>query len=372
MNSAATGPRDPKVSVAMITYNHERFISQAIESVLMQQTDFPVELVIGEDCSKDGTRAIVVEYAQRYPERIRLLLPERNLGIMPNFIATLKACNGRYVALCEGDDYWTDPHKLQKQVEFLDAHPECSMCFHEAHDLWPDGRKVEYVRSRQPEIKSFYELEDVVTSHFIPTASTVFRNGLVDVSHPAFLQVTAGDWMLQVMLAEKGTLAFMDENWSVRRIHPGGVASMATAQSVARHVMLSGHRIDRYLERRLTRLLRPMVTGNLENLCIEVACSAPSPDLAAAEIKQTIDQYTEVLELTPRERRMVACAVKFRLIYHMRDHANAPWVRYFWLKTLGAGYRPALSNLGYWSIGLDAFVGKDRIIPFRHLFQRSR
>ena len=108
MNAVNPDANDIKVSVCMITYNHERFIAQAIESVLMQETDFRVELVIGEDCSTDGTRAIVREFGERFPERIRLLLPEHNLGMMPNFVATLSACRGQYVALLEGDDYWTD------------------------------------------------------------------------------------------------------------------------------------------------------------------------------------------------------------------------------------------------------------------------
>ena len=139
-------PADVKVSVAMITYNHERFIAQAIESVLMQQTDFAVELVIGEDCSTDGTREIVRAYGERYPERVHPLLHEHNLGLKGhnNFVATLKACRGQYIALLEGDDYWTDPHKLQKQVDFLDGHPEYVGCFHNAMEVFDDGIRESY------------------------------------------------------------------------------------------------------------------------------------------------------------------------------------------------------------------------------------
>src|SRR5687768_16687744 len=112
-----------KVSVAMITYNHEAFVAQAIESVLMQKTDFDFELVIGEDCSTDKTREIVNGYKSKYGERIRVLLPAKNLGINRNLKQTLLACQGRYIALLEGDDYWTSSLKLQKQVNFLDTHP---------------------------------------------------------------------------------------------------------------------------------------------------------------------------------------------------------------------------------------------------------
>src|ERR1017187_10207934 len=98
-------PATPKVSVLMITYNHEKYIAQAIESVLMQKTNFPFELVIGEDCSTDGTGAIVAEYSRKYPEIIRAHLRERNLGALENFRALFRACRGKYLALLEGDDY---------------------------------------------------------------------------------------------------------------------------------------------------------------------------------------------------------------------------------------------------------------------------
>lgn len=102
------------VSICMITYNHEPFIREAIEGVLMQQSTFPYELVIGEDYSTDRTRDICIEYQQKHPDKIRLLLNEKNLGVMPNFIQTLNACSSKYIALCEGEDYWTDPLKPQE------------------------------------------------------------------------------------------------------------------------------------------------------------------------------------------------------------------------------------------------------------------
>ena len=113
-----------KVSVFMMTYNHETFIGQAIESVLAQETPFDWELVVGEDCSTDGTRAVVQEYCARFPDKIRLLPGDRRIGQMPNFARTIKACRGEYIAKLEGDDYWTDPKKMEKQVQFLDAHPD--------------------------------------------------------------------------------------------------------------------------------------------------------------------------------------------------------------------------------------------------------
>src|SRR5690349_16516557 len=109
-----------KVSVCMVTYNHEKFIEKAIEGVLMQETDFDVELVIGEDFSTDQTRSIIEKYQQKYPGKIIIAPSEHNLGMMKNFVNTLNTCTGEYIALCEGDDFWTDPTKLQRQVEFME------------------------------------------------------------------------------------------------------------------------------------------------------------------------------------------------------------------------------------------------------------
>jgi glycosyltransferase involved in cell wall biosynthesis len=120
----------------MITYQHERFITQAVESVMMQKTDFPYELIISDDCSPDNTRQLVLDLQRRYPDRIRLLLPATNLGMMSNFVQTLRACDGDYIALVEGDDYWLDPLKLQRQVALLEAHPEFSGCFVRARQFY--------------------------------------------------------------------------------------------------------------------------------------------------------------------------------------------------------------------------------------------
>ena len=126
----------PLVSVCCVTYNHVGFIRDAIDSFLMQKTDFNYEICLGEDASNDGTRGICVEYAKKYPDKIRLFLRSRDDVIKINgtatgrynFIETLKECKGKYIALCEGDDYWTDPYKLQKQVDFLEANSEYSFC----------------------------------------------------------------------------------------------------------------------------------------------------------------------------------------------------------------------------------------------------
>ena len=119
-----------KVSVFMITYNHEKYIAEALDSILMQKTDFDFDIVIGEDCSTDATRRIVLEYSRKYPDKIKLLLHNVNVGFISNMMYVLEACTGKYVAMCEGDDYWTDPFKLQKQVDFLETNKEYVLATH--------------------------------------------------------------------------------------------------------------------------------------------------------------------------------------------------------------------------------------------------
>ena len=133
---------NPKVSVCMITYNHERFIAQAIESVLEQKTTFDFELVIGEDCSTDETGKIVMSYAEKYPDKVRAIFREKNIGATHNFINTLNQCRGQYVALLEGDDYWIDPMKLELQIRVMEGNEKEAYCgcFHNNYIKFPDGR----------------------------------------------------------------------------------------------------------------------------------------------------------------------------------------------------------------------------------------
>ena len=135
------GEATPKVSVATRTYRDEAFIGDAIEGVLMQEVDFPVEMVIGEDCSPDRSRDIILGYMERYPGFIQLSDYGQNLGAGQNFQTTVGRCRGEYIALLDGDDYWTSPHKLQKQVDFMEDHSEFSMCFHTTN-LVHNGKTV--------------------------------------------------------------------------------------------------------------------------------------------------------------------------------------------------------------------------------------
>ena len=191
--------KDNCISVVMLTYKHEAFIAEAIEGVLMQEVDFEVELIIADDCSPDGTKDIVNHYIENHPKGhwIKYHQHEKNIGMMPNFIFALKEAKGKYIALCEGDDYWTDPLKLQKQVDFLEQNEEYNIVFHKVKILNFDGSFVED-DLLDNKIRDL-DLVDVIKENRMHTPSIFFRNVISE--YPKwYYDAMPGDHPLQIML----------------------------------------------------------------------------------------------------------------------------------------------------------------------------
>ncbi|GAA4753331.1 glycosyltransferase family 2 protein [Flavisolibacter ginsenosidimutans] len=211
----------PLVSVCVITYNHEKYIKAAVESVLMQETDFPCEFIIGEDCSTDNTRKILQEYAERFP--IRLLLPEKNQGAQQNWKAVMQAARGKYVAFFEGDDCWTDPQKLAKQFKALEDHPEAVLCYTNAKIFDtknPDSNIYFREENKPPVFKNKYE---TVRSCPMPTCTIFFRNVLPEL--PAWsLKAYAGDYIQVALLAKYGGIYYLDEICGLHVHHYHGLS----------------------------------------------------------------------------------------------------------------------------------------------------
>jgi glycosyltransferase involved in cell wall biosynthesis len=220
----------PKVSVAMSTYNHEKFIAQAIESVLMQVTTFPIELVVGEDCSTDGTREIVRRYAALRPKVIRPIFHERNVGMHKNAEAVMEACRGDYIAFLEGDDYWIAPGKLQKQVEMMETNPDYSMCGAAARSICRarDGTETDIPGTMGPRvIKRRYRLEDWLGETVMHTSTVLLRRRLI--RYPTWIhQLEMGDLCLFALQVERGPAGYLNEVTSVYREHGGGVWTSKT------------------------------------------------------------------------------------------------------------------------------------------------
>ena len=245
-----------KLSVCLITYNHERFITQALESALAQKTNFEFEIVVGEDCSADHTRQILVEYQQRYPNTIRLMLPEKNLGANRNFARTLQACRGQYIALLEGDDYWTSPTKLQEQVNFLDSREECAICFHAVRVFHEDGNEAPRISPRFGH-KKISTIEDLLgLGNFIPTCAAVFRNGLIKEFPDWFYTLRIADFSLHVLNAQYGKIGYINKVMGAYRIHSGGTFSAANTSGNAREVVRTYDYLNSYLDYKYDRTIK--------------------------------------------------------------------------------------------------------------------
>src|ERR1700730_9288744 len=208
-----------KLSVVMVTYNHERFIAQALDSILAQRVNFDYEIVVGDDCSTDSTRDILKDFHRRYPGRIVPLLREQNLGANRNFEAALPACSGQYLAFLEGDDYWICEDKLQRQVDFLDAHPDFAICCHRVRFLEETPSAKADVFPSGP--AGPYSLDYLLKGNFIVTCSTVLRRDLIPSLPRWFSKMKLGDWPLFVLVARHGKIELMDGVMAVYRAHAG-------------------------------------------------------------------------------------------------------------------------------------------------------
>jgi glycosyltransferase involved in cell wall biosynthesis len=222
----------------MITYGHEKFIEEAIYGVLNQECDFDVELVIANDCSPDGSDVIIKKIIQNHSRGkwIKYIKNSVNLGMMSNFSMALHECSGKYIAICEGDDYWTNPNKLQKQVSFLEANPEYVLSFHNAEIINTIyNKKHLFVDSYS---KAEYNVDDVFKSWLMPTASMVFRNCFEDNLPEFLVQGTHGDLALQVYLFEFGKFFAHNEIMSVYRINETSVtiSNFSSLQHNNRHI----------------------------------------------------------------------------------------------------------------------------------------
>lgn len=227
----------PKVSVVMITYNHEEFIEQAVNSVLMQGTDFDYEIIIGEDCSTDRTREILIELQKRHPDKIKLVLNPQNLGMIPNFVNVLSMARGEYVALLEGDDYWIDKYKLAKQVQFLEDNPEYVLVGTNAVGFRQDTGQVTGLLSNT--LTPFdFDTRQLMLHNPCPTLTVVFRNGLIKHFPPIYFTGSGGDRRLYILLSQHGKCHRLVDATGVYRIHPDSATGKRRSSYEGRKGML--------------------------------------------------------------------------------------------------------------------------------------
>lgn len=219
---------NPTVTVWCLTYNQKEFIKDALEGFVMQKTSFPFEVIVHDDASTDGTTDIVNEYAKKYPEIIKPMIETENQwqkGGLKHIIGIMneKHRRGKYIAFCEGDDYWTDPLKLQRQVDFLESHSDYSMCFHSAKKKY-ETNTVAWIDCENIQDKD-YDATDIFVNWTVPTASVLCRKEAMDfyanLKHPERIQNY--DIFIILSCAMVGRLRGMHEQMSVYRIQGEGL-----------------------------------------------------------------------------------------------------------------------------------------------------
>jgi len=291
----------------MVTYNHERYIAQALSSVLAQRTNFDFEIIVAEDCSTDGTRAIVMDFARRYPGKILPLLRERNLGMMPNFKDALAACRGSYVALLEGDDYWTSEDKIQSQTDFLDAHPDHAVCCARAQffDETAGGQAGVYPGAPS----GSYTIADLIQNNFIVTGTVMYRWGSVGPLPDWFLTLKLADWPLHILVGRSGKIHLMDEVMSVYRIHSGGIWS--SLSSLDHH--LAFRQMFMALEEHLDPQYRNLIRQKIGRACLDLAIAARSNGSRWQTLRHLLS-YARNGSHPPGHRRLVVGLATYVLI----------------------------------------------------------
>jgi glycosyltransferase involved in cell wall biosynthesis len=230
---------DPVVSVCVQTYQHAEFIAECLDSILRQKTDFDFEILLGDDASTDGTRQICLEYAEKYPDKIRLFLHHRDNNIrvegIPtgrfNFLYNLFSAKGKYVAHCEGDDYWTDPLKLQKQVDFLEANSDCVLCHHWQKVAEVDEQGIYRVKEAPTNGHGYFphaktQVDAVFDNKLRVKVRTLMFRNCIRTLPDWICEVSFGDVPLSMILGQYGQFGFINEPMAVYRLTGRGLSSV--------------------------------------------------------------------------------------------------------------------------------------------------
>lgn len=247
---------EPLVSVKVPAFNHERYIEACLAGILAQKTSFPFEVIVGEDRSTDGTRALVEAAAAAHPDIVRVIASEENVGPARNLARLRAACRGTYEALCEGDDLWIHPHKLQRQVDFLEGHPDCVYCFHDTLFYRED-------RGARPRFYAPLDLPDFPTvadvlrrPPFIATSSVLARRSFLDTLPAWRTQVLCGDLVVRLWGPHAGRIGFLNEIMGLWRPHGGGLSARTGFRRMAEEAVTAYRLFDEATGGRYARLVR--------------------------------------------------------------------------------------------------------------------
>lgn len=209
----------PKVSIVTISYNQADYIETALESFVSQEVNFPFEIIVADDASKDKTQTIVRRFEKAYPHLFNNILRKKNVGAQRNFKEAILTARGEYIALCEGDDFWTDTSKLKRQVDFLEENKEYAFCFHPVRVFYEDGKKKDYIYPSKDNDRQM-NLEGLMRENFIQTNSVMYRRQKYNDLPVDILPL---DWYLHLFHAQYGKIGFIDKVMGAYRRHDKGM-----------------------------------------------------------------------------------------------------------------------------------------------------
>jgi glycosyltransferase involved in cell wall biosynthesis len=264
---ADTKRDEPLVSIITISYAHEKFITQTLEGIVSQKTDFRFELIIGDDHSSDETALIIRKYAECYPDIIRPVLREKNIGALPNLLDLIARSKGKYVAICDGDDYWTDPLKLEKQVDFLESHPEYSVCCHSIRQFFEDDSHPDQILNplelsgQEARRRGYLTIHDLIKLNTVSSLSTMYRWQMPRTLPDWMKKYKVGDYPILLFHADKGYVGVLPEVMGAYRKHSGGSwwNHNTTKEQVLAHLSLLND-INKQLGERYQKDFDPIFT----------------------------------------------------------------------------------------------------------------
>ncbi|SOE21848.1 Glycosyl transferase family 2 [Spirosomataceae bacterium TFI 002] len=261
----------PLVSICLITYNHARFLKISLDSIFSQKTDFDFEVIIGDDCSQDGTQEIIKPYLEQFPDKVKCFFHPKNLSktytqFTPgklNFVHGLYNCSGKYVVHVEGDDYFTSELKLQTQVDFMESNPTYAACFHNSLMKFEDGSsQIDYLIN-PPDQKSVITAEDLLAERemwFMATAAVMFKREVVNHLADWFGRSKSGDIPLYVLLSQIGPIGYIPKEMSVYRRHDAGMSytdNRHHADFVLNRMFMYKH-LNRQTKKKYNHLIKPI------------------------------------------------------------------------------------------------------------------
>jgi glycosyltransferase involved in cell wall biosynthesis len=299
----------PVVSVVSITYNQAAYIGEALDGFVHQEVDFPVEIIVADDASTDATPAIIQSYADRHPHLFRPILRKENVGIHANLTGALSAARGDYLALCEGDDYWTDPLKLTKQVAFLRRHPDVALCFHPVRVTWTDGSASD---SELPlaKFRRDISVDALIGFNYVQTNSVMYRRLPSYDDIPA--DVMPLDWYLNVRHALNGEVAMLPDTMSVYRRHPEGVwysADTDREKFWRKHGFGQAALLDALVGMCAGNRKRELRLIGTAHWLIGQLASIPGPD-GRALVLDTVARHPRLFKRHPAQRLVVAAVLQ--------------------------------------------------------------